>query len=103
MWEIAVPNGTYAVHVVVGDPQYADVVSKLTIEGVLTINGATALLNMNGHNLGSAATPLSTFTFGSGTLTDLGTCFGGTMECANSLPAGKFARTQQSSTGDIGR
>ena len=30
-WSIAVPNGTYTVHVVVGDPAYADIVSKLTV------------------------------------------------------------------------
>jgi PKD domain-containing protein len=42
IWEMAVPNGTYTVHVVVGDPSYADVNSKLTVEGVLTINGSTS-------------------------------------------------------------
>src|SRR4029453_6439146 len=41
-WEIAVPNGTYNVHAVVGDPSYTDVNSKLTIEGVLSINGTTS-------------------------------------------------------------
>jgi hypothetical protein len=41
-WSIAVPNGTYTVHVVVGDPAYADIVSKLTVNGVLTVNGATS-------------------------------------------------------------
>jgi hypothetical protein len=40
-WSIAVPNGTYTVHVAVGDPSFADVVSKLTVNGVLTINGST--------------------------------------------------------------
>jgi chitodextrinase len=44
-WEIAVPNGTYSVHVVVGDPDWADVVSKLTVEDVLTINGNTSTSN----------------------------------------------------------
>ncbi|OAI50291.1 hypothetical protein AYO44_05755 [Planctomycetaceae bacterium SCGC AG-212-F19] len=41
-WSIAVPNGTYTLHVAVGDPSYADVVSKLTVNGVLTINGSTS-------------------------------------------------------------
>lgn len=40
-WSIAVPNGTYTVHVAVGDPSYADVVSKLMVNGILTINGST--------------------------------------------------------------
>jgi beta-galactosidase len=41
-WEIAVPNGTYSVHAVVGDPSYFDVSSTLTIEGILAINGLTS-------------------------------------------------------------
>jgi beta-galactosidase len=44
-WEIAVPNGTYSVHAVVGDPSYTDVNSKLTIEDVLTIDGTTSTAN----------------------------------------------------------
>ncbi len=43
-WEIAVPNGTYRVRAVVGDPSHPDVDSKLTIEGVLAVNGLTSLL-----------------------------------------------------------
>jgi hypothetical protein len=42
LWEIAVPNGTYTVHAVVGDPSYVDVDSKLTVEGVPAINGVTS-------------------------------------------------------------
>ncbi len=45
VWEIALPNGTYTVHVVVGDPSFTDVVAKLTVEGVLAINGATSTSN----------------------------------------------------------
>jgi hypothetical protein len=41
-WEIAVPNGTYNVHAVVGDATYTDVNSKLTAEGVLAIDGVTS-------------------------------------------------------------
>ena len=44
-WEITVPNGTYSVHAVVGDPSYTDVNSKLTVEGVLAINGLTSAAN----------------------------------------------------------
>ena len=44
-WEIALPNGNYTVHVVVGDPSFTDVVSKLTVEGVLAINGTTSTSN----------------------------------------------------------
>ena len=45
VWEIALPNGNYTVHVVVGDPSFTDVVSKLTVEGVLAINGTTSTSN----------------------------------------------------------
>ncbi len=38
-WEVAVPNGTYSVRVLSGDPSYADSVYKLNVEGVLTVNG----------------------------------------------------------------
>ncbi|OAI45958.1 hypothetical protein AYO44_12210 [Planctomycetaceae bacterium SCGC AG-212-F19] len=41
-WSIAVPNGTYTIHVLVGDPSNADVVSKLTVNGVLTVGGSTS-------------------------------------------------------------
>jgi glucose/arabinose dehydrogenase len=39
VWEIAVPNGTYNVHVVAGDPSYFDSVFRINVEGVLTITG----------------------------------------------------------------
>jgi hypothetical protein len=38
-WEIAVPNGSYKVRIVSGDPSYFDAVYKLNAEGVLAING----------------------------------------------------------------
>ena len=38
-WEIAVPNGTYSVHLIAGDPLYFDSVYKINVEGVLGING----------------------------------------------------------------
>jgi hypothetical protein len=39
VWEIAVPNGTYSVRVVAGDPSYTDSVYALDVEGTLTISG----------------------------------------------------------------
>lgn len=33
-WEIAVPNGNYVVHLVMGDPAYADQTSNVFVEGV---------------------------------------------------------------------
>jgi len=45
VWEIALPNGTYAVRIVVGDPNFVDVVAKLTVEGALVINGSTSNAN----------------------------------------------------------
>jgi glucose/arabinose dehydrogenase len=38
-WEIAVPNGTFVVHVVGGDPDHYDEVLKIAVEGVLTVDG----------------------------------------------------------------
>ena len=38
-WEIAVPNGDYAVHVVSGDAGYIDSVYKINVENVLTVDG----------------------------------------------------------------
>jgi|GEM_PF-3037860 len=35
VWEIAVPNGTYAVHVAAGDPSFADTINNLNIEGTI--------------------------------------------------------------------
>ncbi|MBA2480154.1 MAG: right-handed parallel beta-helix repeat-containing protein, partial [Planctomycetes bacterium] len=44
-WEIAVPSGTYQVHVVCGDPSFFDGQFKLDVEGVRAIEGrATAAL-----------------------------------------------------------
>ena len=41
VWEIAVPNGSYAVRLVAGDPSYFDITYKLNVEGVLTVNGTS--------------------------------------------------------------
>jgi glucose/arabinose dehydrogenase len=40
VWEIAVPNGNYVVHVVSGDAAFFDGVFRTTAEGVLTVNGS---------------------------------------------------------------
>jgi hypothetical protein len=38
-WKIAVPNGSYSVHLVSGDPDKIDSVYKVNVNGVLTVNG----------------------------------------------------------------
>jgi probable HAF family extracellular repeat protein len=38
-WEIAVPNGRYAVHLVAGDPSNIDGTFNLTVEGVAAVSG----------------------------------------------------------------
>lgn len=39
VWEIAVPNGQYSVHLVAGDPSFIDSIYKYNVEGVLTVSG----------------------------------------------------------------
>jgi uncharacterized repeat protein (TIGR03806 family) len=43
MWEIAVPNGTYQVRLVAGDPDFFDGNFQLEVEGVLLVSGAPSL------------------------------------------------------------
>jgi probable HAF family extracellular repeat protein len=38
-WQIAVPNGTYLVHLVSGDPDYTDSVYRVTVQGTLAVSG----------------------------------------------------------------
>jgi probable HAF family extracellular repeat protein len=38
-WQIAVPNGTYLVHLVSGDPSYTDSVYRVNVQGTLTVSG----------------------------------------------------------------
>ena len=38
-WELAVPNGTYEVRLVAGDPSYHDSVFGLALEGTLALSG----------------------------------------------------------------
>jgi hypothetical protein len=40
-WEIAIPNGTYRVRLVAGDPTYFGSVMRIAVEGVLTVSGTT--------------------------------------------------------------
>jgi hypothetical protein len=44
-WEIAVPNGTYRVRIVAGDPSYWDSVHRISAEGVLVVNGTPTTSN----------------------------------------------------------
>lgn len=37
-WEVALPNGTYAVRVLAGDPTHADSVYRINVEGVLAVD-----------------------------------------------------------------
>jgi N-acetylneuraminic acid mutarotase len=39
VWEIAVPNGSYSVHVVAGDPSAYDSTYAVNVEGVLVVSG----------------------------------------------------------------
>ncbi len=39
-WEMAVPNGTYRVRVVLGDPNYQDSYYKMAVEGVVAVSAA---------------------------------------------------------------
>jgi hypothetical protein len=41
-WEIAVPNGTYQVHIAAGDPSYYGNAIKLNAENVLAVDGTTS-------------------------------------------------------------
>jgi hypothetical protein len=38
-WELQVPNGSYRVRVVSGDPSYIDSVFRIQVEGVLALSG----------------------------------------------------------------
>ena len=38
-WEIAVPNGSYRVHVVSGDPSHTDSVFRMNVEGLPIVSG----------------------------------------------------------------
>ncbi len=44
-WEMAVPNGTYQVYTVAGDPSYWDSVYKINVEGQQAVNGTPTSAN----------------------------------------------------------
>jgi beta-galactosidase len=45
VWEVAVPNGTYDVHVVAGDPGFVDSIFEINVEGVLAVSGGVNSAN----------------------------------------------------------
>jgi N-acetylneuraminic acid mutarotase len=44
-WSMAVPNGTYTVRVVAGDPNFIDSSFQIAVEGVLTVSGTPTTAN----------------------------------------------------------
>ena len=62
----------------------------------LTLNGAAALLNMQGHHIGTLAAPIGAFNFTNGTLQDVGTVFGPV-----TLAAGTHTIHQNANAGEI--
>jgi PA14 domain-containing protein/putative Ig domain-containing protein len=44
-WELAVPNGSYSVRIVAGDPSYFDSAFAIAAEGVLVVSGTTTSAN----------------------------------------------------------
>src|SRR3954470_3297478 len=44
-WNIAVPNDTYSVHIVAGDPSYTDSVYKINAENVSVVSGTPSSTN----------------------------------------------------------
>jgi glucose/arabinose dehydrogenase len=41
VWEIALPNGSYSVRLVAGDPSYFDIHYRLSVEGVVMVDGTS--------------------------------------------------------------
>ena len=48
-WQIAVPNGTYQVRVVCGDPVNIDSVFKINVEGILVLDGVPMATPVSAH------------------------------------------------------
>ncbi|HLJ95294.1 MAG TPA: DUF4982 domain-containing protein, partial [Gemmataceae bacterium] len=44
-WQIAVPNGTYAIHLVSGDPSNFDSIDEIAVQGVLAVSGGVNVLS----------------------------------------------------------
>jgi beta-galactosidase len=44
VWQIAVPNGLYDIHLVCGDPSYFDSINQVAVEGVLAVSGGVNIV-----------------------------------------------------------
>ncbi|HLJ95740.1 MAG TPA: hypothetical protein VKU02_21365, partial [Gemmataceae bacterium] len=44
-WQIAVPNGTYAIHLVSGDPSNFDSIDEISTDGMLAVSGGVNVLS----------------------------------------------------------
>ncbi len=51
MWEIVVPNGTYSVHMVCGDPSNTDQNNSLDVEGVIVPDPNGQVGNWDEYNV----------------------------------------------------
>src|SRR5260370_23121200 len=45
VWQIAVPNGTYAIHMVSGDPSNFDSIDEIAVEGALAVSGGVNIVS----------------------------------------------------------
>jgi len=71
-WEIAVPNGTYTVRVVAGDPDFVDSTYRINVENVLTVSGTPTTSNrwVEGTQTVTVADGRLTISNGSGAVND---------------------------------
>ena len=67
-WELAVPNGTYSVRIIAGDPSYFDSVYRIDAEGVRVVDGTPTTSNrwIEGQAFITVADGRLTITSGSG-------------------------------------
>jgi len=72
VWEIAVPNGSYSVHLVAGDPSFVDSVFQIDVEGVRVVSGtpSSATHWIEGTQTVTVADGRLTVTNGSGSAND---------------------------------
>src|SRR5262249_49952936 len=45
VWRLAVPNATYDVHMVAGDPSFFDSIYQISLQGVLAVSGGANILS----------------------------------------------------------
>ena len=71
-WQIAVPNGTYLVHAVGGDPSYTDSVYRIDVNGTLVVTGtpSSSVHWLEGSVQVTVTNGLLTLTNGSGSSND---------------------------------